>query len=303
MKSFRRIKKSLFTSVVAILLVLATVTSAGAATFVRLGDYRYAKASDTEVYVESYIGTDSKYYFTVPSNPAPGFTTVGVYDNFMMNNKNLSTVTLPDTVVEINQLSFSGCTSLKSFTMPYSLKVIENDVFRGSGLTTIKFNNSLKSIGNGAFSYMNDIKTVTFPSSVVTIGEGVFSNCSSLKFATVPRSVMEIGQGSFLNCDKNFIMYVEPNSYAQKYAEENDIFYMTLYDVKYGDVNGDCKVNIRDVTYIQKCIVGMEGFVIEPNSTEFVSADVNGDQVVDINDALQISRYINHIINKFPVEG
>ena len=71
------------------------------------------------------------------------------------------------------------------------------------------------------------------------------------------------------------------------YCKENCLF-VCEYDVVPGDANGDGKVNIRDVTAIQrhvselKLLAGKDAF----------SADVDGNGAVDINDATHLQRYL-----------
>ena len=59
-------------------------------------------------------------------------------------------------------------------------------------------------------------------------------------------------------------------------------------DISVGDVNLDCKIDIIDVTLIQKHIaelVALEGKAL-------TAADTNGDSVVNIDDATLLQKYI-----------
>lgn len=66
-------------------------------------------------------------------------------------------------------------------------------------------------------------------------------------------------------------------------------------EVKYGDIDGNSKVNIKDVTALQKYLVGIDV------TADLTYADVNGDEVTDIADATTIQKYISHIIDDFSV--
>ncbi len=55
-----------------------------------------------------------------------------------------------------------------------------------------------------------------------------------------------------------------------------------------GDVNGNSEVDIRDVTEIQKHLVGLTAL----DEAQLAAADVNGDGTVDINDATYIQKYL-----------
>ena len=60
--------------------------------------------------------------------------------------------------------------------------------------------NSVKTIGNGAFSDCKSLQSVTIGNSVETIGENAFSECISLKLITIPDSVKTIGEDAFEYC-------------------------------------------------------------------------------------------------------
>lgn len=299
MKFTKKYLKFLITAALIPCFAAVSLFSASAATFITYDDYRYAKLSDSALAVESYVGTDSKYYFTVPANPAAGFTTTAVYENFMQDNTDLSTVSLPDTITEIQQMAFNGCTGISSFTMPYNLTAIGANVFQNSGLTSLKFNSFLAEIGESAFSGTG-LTSVTFPNTLRTIGMGAFSNCPDLKFVTVPRGVVTIESGAFLNCNKNLVMYGYNNTAAQIYADNNDITFITIDDYTFGDVNGDNDVNVKDATYIQKSLAAFEGFDIPPGTEAFDCADVNCDNSVTVQDATIIQKYISRIILELP---
>lgn len=73
------------------------------------------------------------------------------------------------------------------------------------------------------------------------------------------------------------------------YAETN---------VTLGDVNGDGKVNILDVTTIQK----VEAKLISEPENYLEAADVNSDNVVNIKDASVIQKYLAKIYKELPAE-
>ncbi len=69
-------------------------------------------------------------------------------------------------------------------------------------------------------------------------------------------------------------------------------------DVLYGDVNGDGKVSIFDVSYVQKHVAGYEGYE-ELDARAFKAADVNFDGKVSIFDASRIQKFIAGYFDSF----
>ena len=76
--------------------------------------------------------------------------------------------------------------SIPSTLGGYPVAVIGDDVFEMcDSLKTVTIPNSVKSIGNGAFCGCDALKSVTIGNSVTNIGDEAFSNCSSLTNITV----------------------------------------------------------------------------------------------------------------------
>ena len=84
----------------------------------------------------------------------------------------------------------------------YTVTSIGDDAFCRSSFnfSSIVFPESLKSIGNTAFSGCSSLSSVTFSEGLTDIGIAAFSDCSSLSSVTFPESLINIGGDAFLNC-------------------------------------------------------------------------------------------------------
>ena len=103
-------------------------------------------------------------------------TTIG--DDAFYLCRSLTSVTIPNSVIEIKGWAFNGCTNLTNVTIP----------------------NSVISIEEQAFNACKNITSVTIPDNVLEIGYHAFSNCSSLTSVTIGNGVIEIGYGAFSGC-------------------------------------------------------------------------------------------------------
>ena len=114
---------------------------------------------------------------------------------------NLKSITIPDSVTSIDWGAFSNCSSLTSVTIPDSVTSIEDGAFSGcSSLTSVTIPDSVTTIGGYAFSGCRSLTSVTIPDSVTTIEYDAFSGCSSLTSITIPNSVTKIGSSAFGGC-------------------------------------------------------------------------------------------------------
>ena len=101
------------------------------------------------------------------------------------NNGGIKTLTFApgSTLDSIGQRAFENCSALTTFTLPASVKFIENMAFYGLGSqvkdATVQFlfeeGSLLETIGNQAFAH-SGIKSFVMPSSLTTIGSEVFKN-------------------------------------------------------------------------------------------------------------------------------
>ena len=150
------------------------------------------------------------------------------------NCKNMTEITIPDSVTEIGQSAFSGCTSLSKVKLSNSLMIIEEGAFRDctslkeivipdsvteirgewyengvrhssafsgcTSLSKVKLSNNLTIIEAGTFSGCRSLTEIVIPDSVTSIGKSAFEGCRSLTEIVIPDSVTSIGGSAFSGC-------------------------------------------------------------------------------------------------------
>jgi hypothetical protein len=113
---------------------------------------------------------------------------------------NLNTVTLSNSVSSINDYTFEECRNLSSTIIPNSVNSIGVGAFAGcSSLTSVNIPMSVTLIDNYAFSN-SGLRSAIIPNSVDSIGRGIFSGCHSLKSVTLPSSITSINDNTFEGC-------------------------------------------------------------------------------------------------------
>ena len=88
-----------------------------------------------------------------------------------------------------------------AFNIPNTVVTIEGSAFADSTISSVTIPNSVKTIGNWAFSGCGNLRTVTLPASVTEIGEGVFEVCTKLTSVRIPASVKTIQKWAFAECE------------------------------------------------------------------------------------------------------
>lgn len=83
---------------------------------------------------------------------------------------------------------------------------IAKSAFSGSKVQSVSFPNSLKTIGENAFSNCMDLTSVNIPFSVTNIGDFAFCNCQNLEKAAIANERATIGFGVFDGCRNTFMI-------------------------------------------------------------------------------------------------
>ena len=127
--------------------------------------------------------------------------------NDAFSSKQLTSVTIPDSVTSIGHRAFEN-NQLTSVTIPNSVTSIGNSAFENNQLTSVTIPTSVTSIGSGAFKN-NQLTSVTIPNSVTSIGSYAFTE-NQLTSVTIPNGVTSIGDYAFYR--NNLTSVIIPNS-------------------------------------------------------------------------------------------
>jgi hypothetical protein len=183
---------------------------------------------------------------------------------------------------------------LTSVTIPNSVTSIENHAFiYCSGLTSITIPNSVTNIGNNAFWGCTGLTSITIPNSVTSIGSSAFSYCSGLtSIVTVIENPFAIDEDVFYHYNKDIYAtatLIVPS--GKKSVYQNMAGWSKFQNIKelvLGDVNLDFEVNKTDLNALVAYIMGET-----PENINEAYADLNGDDKVNAADVVTLVNLLN----------
>lgn len=99
-------------------------------------------------------------------------------DGLFLNNKIITSVVLPDGLIEIPKNAFSRCIKLTNVTIP----------------------NTVEKIGSEAFSGCTALKNISLPNSITVMDYGIFNSCTNLTEVVLPAELKRLEPYTFAAC-------------------------------------------------------------------------------------------------------
>lgn len=183
------------------------------------GEFSYSVQNDT-ITITKYNGSAASVSVPAELDGKP-VTALGRY--CFADNETLQTISLPNSLLTIDDQAFAGCVNLQSFTMPDSvtstgtgilqnctnlkeatlskqLTFLEDNTFLSTSLEAIEIPDGVTNIGRLCFKNTK-LKQVQLPSSVYMINIGAFAGCSLLEQINLEQ-VPTIEDDAFSDCVK-----------------------------------------------------------------------------------------------------
>ena len=167
------------------------------------------------------------------------YSVTGILANAFRGSSDLTSVTIPSSVLSIGVGIFDGCTSLASVVIEGGnpkydsrescnaiIETASNTLLIGCKSTTIP--NGVTSIANSAFNGCTGLIAANIPNSVTSIGESAFEGCSGMTSITIGNGVTTIGNKAFKECSNLTKVEINNNEIVSKPYNAtpriNDIF-------------------------------------------------------------------------------
>lgn len=139
---------------------------------------------------------------------------VGSILGAFLDNTEVTSVEIPDSVTKIDSSAFEGCTSLTNIEIP----------------------DSVIQIGGYAFSGCSALTSIVISEFVIYIGPSAFSNCTSLKNVCILNPDVERISDGFTRTEYDFVVYGYGGSTAEAFARTLSKTFVALDDLDLDEV-------------------------------------------------------------------
>ena len=235
-------------------------------------------------------------------------------DYALFGCKSLTEVSVPDGVTSIGELAFADCEKLTDFTIPAGVTSIARRTFAGcNSFTNITIPANVQIIGQEAYQYCYGLTDVTIPANVTEIGSSAFSSCKNLNTITI-----ENPQCTIYNSRSTISSYTDTDTFkavfngtirgysestAKAYAERYEYQFEAIdgiSEAKTGDISGDGEIGADYAQMTLKAYVNILADKVSGlTDAQMKAADVDGDGAVTATDAQIILKYyVNTLAGK-----
>ena len=177
----------------------------------------------------TYIGSSAFAECRYLTNITIPNSVTSIADETFSRCYGLKDVSIPDSVISIGSSAFEYCDSLSDIILPDSVTSISNSAFWScDNLERVTLPKNITKIERCTFAYCPKLKSIIIPNKVTRINEQAFDQCSNLESITIPSTVEYISSNrAFRDCD-NLTIYGKKGTYAETYATENGIPFMSI---------------------------------------------------------------------------
>jgi len=272
--------------------------------------YKGDMPKNTELSLKSGITNISGYAFYEEKN----LTSVKIPETVnrignwaFLDCEGLKNVNIPDGVKRIESWTFSNCSSLTNITVPDSVTVLDGLAFSYcTNLKNIELSKNLTEIGMGALSHCTSLETIDIPDSVIIMDNIAMAGCSELKSVNIGSNLKTVGGQVFAGCTS--LEKVNVNLNNKNYTSENGIWYdknktkIILYPYNKKDSAYTTPTSLKELC---NGYVGSYGTLLDNSNLKTVTIEKNVAKIDDyaIGFVFDFDNYKINKVKDFTVKG
>ena len=272
--------------------------------------YKGDMPKNTELSLKSGITNISGYAFYEEKN----LTSVKIPETVnrignwaFLDCEGLKNVNIPDGVKRIESWTFSNCSSLTNITVPDSVTVLDGLAFSYcNNLKNIELSKNLTEIGMGALSHCTSLETIDIPDSVIIMDNIAMAGCSELKSVNIGSNLKTVGGQVFAGCTS--LEKVNVNLNNKNYTSENGIWYdknktkIILYPYNKKDSAYTTPTSLKELC---NGYVGSYGTLLDNSNLKTVTIEKNVAKIDDyaIGFVFDFDNYKINKVKDFTVKG
>lgn len=158
-------------------------------------------SNDGNIYKVTSIGSRAFAFCTQLASISLPSSIVVIEDAAFLDCHSLTDIDLPEGLKVIGAFAFCTCTNLQCVVIPNSVEVIHYLAFMNDcNLKTVVLPSSLEMINEKTFEGCKNLRDVNLPVSLKSIKANAFNGCYQFSTVVIPDSVVEIGAQAFDGC-------------------------------------------------------------------------------------------------------
>ena len=212
-------------------IALLTATAEAATTLTTDNNLLYTALTDSTVSVgrvsSSSLPTGDVVIPSTVDIDDVTYTVVAIDDYGFMNATGLTTIYIPNTVIELGYNAFYCCTALTTVTFEEGAESMTwPATCFGSctSLTDINIPSALKELDTRTFYGCTALVNMTITEGVETIGQNCFASCTALEKVSLPSTLTTVNQKAFNSCTSVTDVYMHAEAVPECDNEDAIIF-------------------------------------------------------------------------------
>lgn len=165
--------------------------------------------------------------YTIPATVTHNgktYTVTEIGERAFYDNRNITAVHLPETIVSIGDNAFGWCLNLRELNFPAALRKIGKASFAYVAIPELIVPEGITEIPQKAFMGL-EAKRIVLPSNLKTIGEDGLKGCSKIKELILPETLEDVYSGGLTDLSQLQSIHIPSRTYFHKDQYDETVYF------------------------------------------------------------------------------